>query len=92
MLASVRAEANWPRPRRNREEFDKLSPDEQRAERLADFDRLVVKELASITDETESWPLQAKRLAAPGNHVVVVTTNVRHLARFIETLDWDATD
>lgn len=57
MLANVRAEASRPRTGMDREEFDKLSPDEQRAKRLADFDSLL-EELASITDETdteESW-------------------------------------
>ena len=32
---------------------------------------------------------QAEVLTVPGDHVVVVTTNVGHLNRFVETLDWD---
>ena len=57
LLTNVRAHASQPRTGVDREEFDKLSPDEQRAKRLADFDSLLV-DLASITDETdteESW-------------------------------------
>src|SRR4051794_22077968 len=57
MLASVRARASRSLAASDREAFDRLSPEEQRAKRLADFDRLW-KELAAITDETdteESW-------------------------------------